>query len=215
VSASRVKRGLTVFFAFVLGGCTQVVDTPKPRAGPPVAPITALQVGDLLSPSVQSRDGNLFTTVEPLDCSGVAREVDPPFIVDFDPAATDGGHWAVGDREVYIEEMVGVYPATFDPKAALAAATRTVESCRDVPFTVTTMRGGAYAFRLLPRVDSGSPDIVAWSYRGVDWACDSALVAARNAAVEISTCGPVNGFDVLSLARDALKRIDALANTTA
>ena len=77
------------------------------------------------------------------------------------------------------------------------------------------MRGGAYVFRLLPQVDSGSPDIVAWSYSGVDWACDSAFVAAHNAAVEISTCGPVNGFDVLSLARDALKRIDALANMAA
>ncbi len=209
------KRSLTVILAFVLGGCTQVVDTPKPLPEPPVAPITALQVADLLSPSVQNRDGNLFTTVEPLGCSGVAREVDPPFIVNFDPAATDGGHWAAGDGEVYVEEMVGVYPANFDAKAALAEATRTVESCRNASFAVTTMRGGAYVFRLLPQVDSGSPDIVAWSYSGVDWACDSAFVAAHNAAVEISTCGPVNGFDVLSLARDALKRIDALANMAA
>jgi hypothetical protein len=56
---------------------------------------------------------------------------------------------------------------------------------------------------------------VLWSFHAVDWACDSAFVAAHNAAIEISTCGPVNGYDVLSLAREALDRIEALANTTA
>ena len=118
-----------------------MVDTPQPQPEPPVAPISALQVGDLLSPSVQDKDGNLFVTVEPDDCSGVAREVDPPFIFDLDPAATDGGHWVADDgRDVFIEEMVGVYPADFDPKEALAEAMRTIESCRDIPFTVTTMR---------------------------------------------------------------------------
>ena len=118
-------------------------------------------------------------------------------------------------REVFIEEMVGVYHADFDPKGALAEAKRTIESCRDVPFTVTTMRGRDHAFTLLPQVNSGSPHILLWSFQGADWACDSTFVVAHNAAIEISTCGPVNGYDVLSLAQDALKRIDTLANTTA
>jgi hypothetical protein len=56
-----------------------------------VAPITALQVGDLLSASVQDKGGNQFITVEPEDCRGTALEVDPPLIFDLDPAATDGG----------------------------------------------------------------------------------------------------------------------------
>jgi hypothetical protein len=77
------------------------------------------------------------------------------------------------------------------------------------------MRGREYHFRLLPPVNSGSPDIVLWSFKADDWACDNAFVAAHNAAVRISTCASVNGYDVLSLARDALERIDKLANTTA
>ena len=77
------------------------------------------------------------------------------------------------------------------------------------------MRGREYHFTLLPQVNSGSPDIVLWSFTSKGWACDNALVAAHNAAVRISTCAPANGYDVLSLARDALKRIEKLANTTA
>ena len=126
-----VARWSELLLAIALTGCTQVVDTP-PNATPPVAPITAGQVGDLLSPSVEKYDGNLFSTVEPEDCSGVAKEVDPPFIFEFDPAATDGGHWMVDDlgRQVYIEEMVGVYHADYDAKNALAQAKRTLQSCR-------------------------------------------------------------------------------------
>ena len=39
-----------------------------------------------------------------------------------------------------------------------------------------------------------SPDILLWSFSADDWACDSAFVAAHNAAIEISTCGPVGGY---------------------
>jgi hypothetical protein len=208
------KPEFALLLSFVLGGCTQVVDTPQPRPEPRVAPITALQVVDLLSSNVQDRDGNLFITVEPHECSGHAREVDPPLIFDLDPAATDGGHW-VSEDGVVIDETAGVYRADFDPKRALAEAERTIESCRDVPFTITDMRGREYHFRLLPQVNSGSPDIVLWSFKADDWACDNAFVAAHNAAVRVSTCATVNGYDVLSLARDALKRIEKLANTTA
>jgi hypothetical protein len=200
----------------LLAGCTQDVDTPQPRQERPVAPIVALQVGDLLSANVQDKDGNLFVTVEPEDCSGMALEVDPPLIFDLDPAATDGGHWVSDDgRQVVIDEAAGVYHADFDPKGALEEASRTIESCRDVPFTVTDMRGREYDFRLLPHVNSGSPDIVLWSFTSEGWACDNAFVSAHNAAVRISTCATVNGYDVLALARDALNRIEKLANTTA
>ena len=209
------KRGLALLLCFVLVGCTRVVDTARPQAQSPVAPITAGQARDLLSQDVQESDGNLFVTVEPEECTAVAREVDPPFIFDRDPAAHDGGHWAVDGREVLVEEMVGVYRADFDPKAAVEEVKRTLESCRGIPFTVTTMRGREHVFELLPPVESDSPEIVLWSFTAVDWACDSAYVAAHNAAVEISTCGPMNGYDVGTLAEDALNRIEALANTTA
>ena len=181
-----------------------------------MAPITVLQVPDLLSPSVQDKDGNQFITVEPEECRGTALEVDPPLIFDLDPAATDGGHWVSDDgRHVVVDEAVGVYHATFDARGALAEAKRTIESCRGIPFTVTDMRGRTYAFELLPQVNSGSPDIVLWSFYSDGWSCDNAFVAAHNAAVRISTCGPSNGYDVLSLAQDALERIEKLANTTA
>lgn len=197
--------------------CTRVVDSPRPVAEPPVAPITAGQIGDLLSPEVDRSDGNLFVTVEPPDCAGVAREVDPPFIADFHPAAYDGGHWVtdLAGREVYVEEMVGVYRSDYNAKEALAQAKSIIESCRDRTFWVTSMGEREYAFELLPPVDSGTPEIVLWSFNGDNWACDSAFVAAYNAAIEISTCGPANGYDVKSLAEDALERIEALANTAA
>jgi hypothetical protein len=196
-------------------GCTRVVDTSQPTAQLPVTPIVAGQVGELLSRQVQGVDGNLFTTVEPQECAGVAREVDPPFLDDHHPAATDGGHWSVDRPETYIEEMVGVYRADFDARKALDHARSSIEACRGKPFRVTTMRGSRYQFKLLPQVDSRSPDIVVWSFQAVDWACDNAFVAAHNAAIEITTCGPRGGYDVLSLAKQAVQRIEALANTTA
>jgi hypothetical protein len=205
---------IALLLGFVLGGCTQNVDTPQPRPEQPVAPITALQVSDLLSAKVQDRNGNLFVTVAPQECSGHALEVDPPLIFDLNPAATDGGHW-VTDDGVVIDETAGVYHADFDPRRALAETKRTIESCRDIPFTITDMRGREYHFTLLPDVASGSPDIVLWSFRAPDWACDNAFIAAHNAAVRISTCATVNGYDVSSLAQDSLKRIEKLANTTA
>jgi hypothetical protein len=208
------RRALALVLGLLLGGCTQEVETPRPQREQPVAPIAALQAGDLLSPGTQDKDGNLFVTVEPEECVAIAREVDPPLIFDRGPVATDGGH-SVVEPEVYIEEMVGVYHADFDAAGALTDARRAVESCRNRQFTVTSMRGRNYLFQLLPPVESGSPNIVAWSFKGEDWACDNAFVAAHNAAIGIATCASVGGYDVLTLARDALKRIETLANTTA
>ncbi|CAN5629697.1 hypothetical protein BH10ACT9_BH10ACT9_34640 [soil metagenome] len=207
---------LLLSLALALTGCTRVVDPPQALPGIPVAPITVLQAADLLSPDIQDKSGNLFATVEPARCSGVAQEVDPPFIFDHEPAAHDGGHWvAPGSPEVYIEEMVGIFRANFKAEAALDAARRTIESCQGVPFTVTSMLERTYDFELLPSPPSDSPNIVLWSFRSPDWACDSAFVAAHNAAVEISTCAEVGGYDVLTLAQDALERIETLANTVA
>ncbi|MCV7282537.1 sensor domain-containing protein [Mycolicibacterium flavescens] len=203
--------------ALSAAACTRVVDSPAPQAEPPVAPITAGQIGDLLSPKVDKTDGNLFVTVEPPDCAGVAREVDPPFIADYHPAAYDGGHWMtdISGREVYVEEMVGVYRSDYNAKDALAQAKSTIESCRGRTFWVTSMAEREYAFQLLPAIESSAPEIVLWSFSGDNWACDSAFVAAYNAAIEISTCGPANGYDVATLAEEALERIRTLANTAA
>jgi hypothetical protein len=192
-----------------------MVDPPEALPGIPVTPIAAGQVADLMSKNIEEQDGNLFVTVEPVRCAGVAQEVDPPFIFDNNPVAHDGGHWVEpGNPETYIEEMVGVYRANFDAGAALADAQATIDSCQGAPFTVTSMGGRSYDFELLPPRDSGSPDIVLWSFRGAGWACDNAFVAAHNAAIEITTCSEVNGYDVQTLADEALQRIEALADNT-
>ncbi|PRC43918.1 sensor domain-containing protein, partial [Mycobacterium sp. ITM-2017-0098] len=62
----------------LLAGCTRTVDHPQARPASLAAPITTLQVVDLLSPKVIGEDGNLFVVAEPERCSGLAREVDPP-----------------------------------------------------------------------------------------------------------------------------------------
>lgn len=200
-----------------LTGCTRLIDTAVPHSAPRVGPILATQVGDLLSKQATGKDGNRFVTVEPDSCAGVAREQDAPFIVDHRPAATDGGHWVTTDgHEVYVEEIVAVYPSDFDPGAAVDGARAALASCGDTPFTVTDMKGRRYLFAMGPApADPRSPDIVVWSFRAADWACDNAFVAAHNAAVELTTCGPVNGYNVGALAKDALKRIEQLANTAA
>jgi len=209
--------GAALLIVLSVAGCTRVVDGPRPSSQLPVAPIVAGQVGELLSPEVQGEEGNLFTSVLPEDCAGVAREVDPPFIQDPGPAVTDGGHWTdeLDGREVFIEEMVGLYRANFDAKEAVAQARRTIESCRDKTIFVTTMREREYAFRIGRIDDAGSPNIVTWSMTAPDWACDNLYVAAHNAAIEITTCGEVNGYDAAGLARQALDRIEKLANTAA
>ena len=111
--------------------------------------------------------------------------------------------------------MVGVYSSDFDPKAAIDDVKRTIASCQQETLVTTAMEGQVLDFRMLPPSDSGSPDIVLWSVDSGGWACDDAFIAAHNAAIEITACGEANGYDIGSQAREALKRIEDLANTTA
>ncbi|MGB3234135.1 MAG: sensor domain-containing protein [Mycobacterium sp.] len=200
-----------------VGGCTRSVQEATPRPAPVAAPISELQVADLLSPQVAGEDGNLFVTAEPERCSGLAQEVDPPFLDSHRPLATDGGHWTTDDASVFVEEMVAVYRFDSDPAAALDEVRQTVEDCRDTPLTVTTMtmQGRTYVFEVRAAAADSPQSSVLWSLRAADWNCDNTFVAAHNAAVEITTCGSVGGFDVAGLAVEALERINALANTTA
>ena len=199
---------------FVVAGCTQVIDTPRPQSEPAPAPITAGQVSDLLSEKAEEKEEpNLFVTVEPEECAGLAAEVDPPFIFDTTPAAHSGGGYSDGDFS--LTEMVGVYSSDFDPKAAIDDVKRTIKSCQQETLITTAMEGQVVDFRVLPASDSASPDIVLWSVDSGGWACDDAFIAAHNAAVEITACGVVNGYDMPSQANAALKRIEDLANTTA
>lgn len=212
----------------VLAGCTRVVDDARPQAASPAAPITEGQVSDLLSGKVHEEnqkrkdenvveDDNLFVTVEPEECAGLIQEVDPPFLFDTTPAAHDGGGWFYEDANGYFStwEMVAVYPADYDPTAALDAARRTIESCQNDTLWANPMNDAEQSFHILPRPQPEAPEIVVWSMAG-SWACDNALIAAHNAAVEITTCGESNGNDdVLSLAQKALERIEALADMRA
>lgn len=198
-------------------GCTRSIDNPQARPASPVGPISPLQVADLLSPDTFNKDGNLFATVEPARCAGVAREVDPPFIVEHDPEARDGGHWStdVGGVEAVVEEMVAVMASDFSARDALTAARGTIDACRDTPVTVTTMHGRTYTFRVAPAAQDAPEGAVLWSLRAADWNCDNLFVAAHNAAIETTSCGAAGGIDVATAAKDALKRIEALVDSKA
>lgn len=196
-------------------GCSRTVDDPQAKPASLAAPITTLQVADLLSPQVIGEEGNLFAIAEPERCSGLAREVDPPLIQAQGPLATDGGHWTTEDGQFYIEEMVAVYRSDFDSGAALDTARRTLDECRDATLTVTTMQERVYEFDVEPAATDGPAGSLLWSLRAIDWNCDNLFVAAHNAAIEITTCGTSPGFDVAGLAEEALDRVNALANTTA
>lgn len=199
----------------LLAGCTRHVDNPQARPASLAAPITTLQVVDLLSPKVLDEDGNLFAVAEPERCAGLAREVDPPFLDVHRPLATDGGHWTTEDGQFYVEEMVAVYRSEFDPAAALSAVRQAIDDCRGSVLTVTTMQDRTYEFEVQPAGAEGPDGSVLWSLRAFDWNCDNLFVAAFNAAIEITTCGSAPGYDVVGQAEDALERINALANTTA
>ncbi|MGD9619524.1 MAG: sensor domain-containing protein [Mycolicibacterium sp.] len=209
---AAVLVGITVT---LMNGCTRTIEDAAPTPAAIAAPITTLQVADLLSPKVLQEDGNLFVTAEPERCSGLAREVDPPFLDAHGPLATHGGHWATEDGATFVEEMVAVYRFEFDPAHALTTVRQAIERCRDTTLTVTTMLGRVHTFAVAPAAVVGPSGSVGWSLRSADWNCDNTFVAAHNAAIEITACGSAGGFDSAALARDALARIDALANTTA
>ena len=159
VKRRRLAPSLVIF---VVAGCTQVIDTPRPQSEPPPAPITAGQVSDLLSEKAEEEEEpNLFVTVDPEECAGLAAEVDPPFIFDTTPAAHSGGGYSDGDYS--LTEMVGVYSSDYDPKAAINDVKRTIESCQQKTLITTAMEGQVVDFRVLPSSDSASPDIVLWS----------------------------------------------------
>ncbi|MDA2893571.1 sensor domain-containing protein [Mycolicibacterium sp. BiH015] len=218
-SAARrvVAAELAVIACLValLGGCVRHVDQPQARPESLAAPIGTLQVVDLLSPKVIGEDGNLFVVAEPQRCAGLAREVDPPFIEAGRPLATDGGHWTSDDGQYFVEEMVAVYRAEFDPAAALQAVREAIDECTGTTVSVTTMRDRLYAFEVQSSPTEAPDGSVLWSLRAFDWNCDNLFVAAHNAAIEITTCGASPGFDVVGLAQEALERIERLANTTA
>lgn len=214
-AARRAAVTVVAGVAALLAGCTRHVDNPRATPASLAAPITTLQVVDLLSPKVIGEDGNLFVVAEPERCSGLAREVDPPFIDAHRPLATDGGHWTSEDGQFYVEEMVAVYRADFDPAAALETVRQTIGDCRGSMLSVTTMQDRTYEFVVQAAAADGPDGSVLWSLRAADWNCDNLFVAAFNAAIEITTCGSTPGYDVPGLAADALERITALANTTA
>ncbi|MBB2989850.1 hypothetical protein FHR72_001313 [Mycolicibacterium iranicum] len=210
----RVAAG--VLAMVVLAGCTRVVDDPRPVRAWPVAPITAGQVTDVLSARARPEaESNLFLTVEPEECAGMAREVDPPFLfgVGVTPAARGGGQWFAEDN-FSIQEMAAVYPANFDARRSAGDARRTIDDCRDKQLTVITTEDNELSFRSLPAAESPSAEIVLWSLTGTKRSCDNAYVAAYNAAIEITACGDRNGYNVSALAEEALGRLHALANMT-
>lgn len=211
------KRWAAVVLICAVAGCTRAVDNPHATPQASIGPITAGQVGDLLSPDIQNRDGNRFAKVVPDRCAGTALEVDPPFLVDHGPAASDGGHWSGtnGRSEVVNEEMVAVYPSDFSAADALESARRTVEACAGGEVEVTTMADRTYTFTVETTAVQAPAGSVLWSLRSTAWNCDNLMVAAHNAAIEVTSCGPGGGVDTVAAAEQALTRIEMLADNTA
>ena len=110
--------------------------------------------------------------------------------------------------------MVAVYRSEFDSAKALEDVRRTIASCTGTTVTITTMHDETYVFTVAPG-PAGPQGTVLWALRASDWFCDNTFVAAHNAAIEITACGATGGYDVKTLAVEALARIEALANTTA
>jgi hypothetical protein len=213
------RRALALLLGLALVGCTRVIDDATPQRERPIGPIDAGQVEDLVSKNGRGGDAgaSLYAKVEPADCAGLVQEVRAPFVFDAKPVAHSGGFWhdVEAPHPGNIVEIVGVYHSDFDPAAALGRASRTIEACRGGTVTAAGADGEEPDdFRVLPQQDSGSPQIILWSMSKVGWACDNAFVAAHNAAIEMTACDESNGYDVLALAQDALKRIEALANAT-
>ncbi|TQK27479.1 sensor domain-containing protein [Arthrobacter sp. SLBN-53] len=211
------KRLAAVVLICVVAGCTRTVDNPRATPQASIGPIAAGQVADLLSPDIQNRDGNRFAVVVPAGCAGTALEVDPPFLVDHGPAAEDGGHWSGvgGSSEVVNEEMVAVYPSDFSAADALASARRVIESCTGSEVDVTTMADRTYTFTVEAPAVPAPAGSVLWSLRSTEWNCDNLVVAAYNAAIEATSCGPSGGMDTVAAAEQALERIEMLADNTA
>lgn len=213
-------RATPVLLCAVLSlvGCSPSEDKKKTAAPDRrVGPILADLSSELLSPQSDKKHKNpeevAFVGVDPANCAGAAQEVDPPFLM-HDPVAVNNGSWAQNEGRIsMIEEIASVYHSDFEPARAIAEAAKSLDSCQGTTFTIRTRVSDAGQYRLLPRKDSGSPDILLWSFSSASraWACDNALVAAYNAAVEITTCSYANGTDVLALAKGALDRINKLA----
>lgn len=216
-----MRKGVGILLAvLMLVGCTRggtPLTTTTTAEDVPVAPIMASQVRDLLSTQGQKTerdDSSAFKRVDPDRCAGVAREVEPPFLTAPGPVATESRYWVNPPEGTQVVEIASVFHADFDAKKVIADAAKTIDSCQSSTLTIywaNTSRD----FRLQPRTDSGSPNIVVWSFSAYNWNCDDTLVAAHNAAIEITACSGRGGFDVLALARDALKRIEGLANSVA
>jgi hypothetical protein len=213
------KLGLSLALAvLLLTGCTRIVGDARPQMERPVAPIPVGQVDDLLSQNANPDEfPSPYVTVEPDECAALAQEARAPLIFDAKPAAHSGGYWFDdGAPTANVMEIVGVYHSDFDSVAALDKARRIIESCRDDRLKASGADGEAPdVFRVVPGQDSGSPQIALWSLSVVgEWFCNNAFVASHNAAIELTTCSEADGYDVLALAKDALKRIEALVNKT-
>lgn len=210
--------GAILVVGLLLCGCTRTIDDARPQRARPVAPIAASQVEDLLSTNADPTEfPSPYVSAEPAECAALAQERQAPLIFDPKPVAHSGGYWLdeAGPRANVIE-MVGVYHDDYDPRAAVDDVRRTVDDCRDRPLKAAGDDGTANEFRLQPSMDSGSPQIALWSMAdpGDAWNCENAFISAHNAAVEITACSENGGYDTLTLAKAALKRIQALANMT-
>ena len=184
-----------------------------------VAPIAADSIGRLFEPGHFDASGlseNMYSSASPPECRGLVLEVDSPLLMRNQAATASAIAPKPGDTEhSQIVEIAAVYPESFSATDLIAEAAKTRDRCQGTAITGSTQGGGNSTFQLIGQPDSGSPNILLWTLSAVgkSWFCNNALVAAHNAAVEITSCYPSPAPGMKEFAQSVLRRIDSQART--
>lgn len=216
-SAAAVVSALLAFLPSC--GRTEGPGPNNPQSTVRVAPIAADAIGRLFEPGHFDASGlaeNMYSSASPPECRGLVLEVDSPLLMRGQAATASAIAPKAGDAEhSQIVQIAAVYPESFSATDLIAEAAKTRERCQSVAITGSTQGGGNSTFQLVGQPDSGSPNILLWNLSAIGkaWFCNNALIAAHNAAVEITSCYPSPATGMKELARSVLRRIDDQART--
>ncbi|WP_148223315.1 sensor domain-containing protein [Segniliparus rotundus] len=185
-----------------------------------VAPIAAEAIQSLFEPGHFNASGNIesmYSSASPPECRALVLEVDSPLLMRGQVASASAIAPKPGDKEhAQIVEIAAVYREGFSATDVIAEAAAMREHCEGTPITGSTQGGGNSTFQLIGQPSSGSPNILLWtlSALGKAWFCNNALIAAHNAAVEITSCYPSPAPKMRELAQSALSRIERQARSS-
>jgi hypothetical protein len=192
----------------------------RAQSSPRVAPIAAESIQGLFEPGHFDASGNMesmYSSASPPECRALVLEVDSPLLMRGQAASAEAIAPKPGDKEHgQIVEIAAVYREDFSATDLIAEAATMREHCEGTPITGSTRGGGNSTFQLIGQPSSGSPNILLWtlSALGKSWFCNNALIAAHNAAVEITSCSPSPAPGMRELAQSVLSRIERQARAS-